>query len=93
MQAPIAGTYIVTASIHWSANANGDRKINLSSTIGGVFASSEQAPAPAGHETRQSVSQVLRLPQNASVSARGFQTSGGPLPITDGNLTMAWIGP
>jgi hypothetical protein len=92
--APVAGTYIATGSVYWASNTSGDRKLSLTAgPASGTRASSEVSPAPAGHETRQSVSQVFHLSANTVVSMEGYQDSGAPLQIQDGTLSIAWIGP
>jgi hypothetical protein len=91
--APVTGTYMVTGSVYWAANSTGDRKIAIAGDVVGAGASSEVAAAPAGHETRQSVSQIVRLSAGGDVSVWGSQDSGAPLGIQNGQLSIAWIGP
>jgi hypothetical protein len=84
------GTYVVTASISWAANATGVRAITLLSNSAPI-AVDQVAAVPGGQETRQSISAVTQSP--GSVTLRAFQNSGAPLAILGGNMGAAWVGP
>jgi hypothetical protein len=84
------GTYVVTASISWAANATGVRAITLLSSASPI-AADQVAAVPGGQETRQSISAVIQSP--GSVTLRAFQNSGAPLAILGGSMGAAWVGP
>jgi hypothetical protein len=86
-----AGTYVVTGLIEWAPNTTGTRTISLGLTGGGSISFDQVQAAGGGLPTVQSVTGITRSPN--SVFIDGYQTSGAPLALQDGRLSIAWVGP
>ena len=92
--APVAGKYLVKASISFETNPTGDRRVilrlNGASGTTAVFQSS-----PAAEPTIQ-ISDILSLAANDYIEARVFQSSGGTLLVvwgaTDTSMAMYFLG-
>lgn len=78
LTAPVAGVYVVSATVEWEANATGYRVISVFgsglpiATVGGPA-----LPSPA--LTTQSVTGIDRLAKGEVVRVEGHQHSGGDL--------------
>lgn len=78
---PVAGKYMVTASIEWAANVTGDRLLWIEDSAGNIVAIVSQPPSTGGAVTRQSVTTTVDLTAADYVIVRVFQNSGGNLDI------------
>lgn len=81
LTAPVAGTYLVTATVNWAANATGSRVLIL--RVGGTTAVARVECAAASGTVRevQQVSHVLKLTAGQYVEAVVYQSSGGSLDV------------
>jgi len=90
--APRTGTYVFSASVAWTANATGFRKVEL------VVSSTETAgyvvaPPNTGAQLAQNVSGIAHLNAGESVHVVALQTSGGNLAATLWDFEGAYVGP
>jgi hypothetical protein len=106
LRAPIAGLYLLTASVRWRSNATGTRfaafQITPNSPIPFVAPDWRNA-VTGGGTTDQEISSLVALQANQMVRLRVYQTSGAPLDLLwrgdpDSNaeapvVTMHWVGP
>jgi hypothetical protein len=104
LEAPIAGLYLLTASVRWDSNATGTRfaTFNVSPSFNYVAPDWRNA-ATGTASTDQEISSLVALQANQMVRLRVYQTSGAPLDLLwrgdpDSNaeapvLTMHWVGP
>src|SRR5215204_2490654 len=99
MTAPIAGVYVISTSVDWTANATGERRLRL--RVNGnntqLIASDIEDSSPVRFQT---VATVYRLAAGDYVEAVVKQTSGGALNAGASanlgfdrkELAMAWVG-
>ena len=76
LMAPRSGTYLVSATVTWTANGVGWRSAELRSA-GSVVARVTGPPAGAATPTVQTLSGIARLTQGEGVTLAVMQTSGG----------------
>lgn len=105
LKAPIAGLYLVTASVRWDANASGTRfaTFNIGPGASPWLAPDWRNAVTGGVQTDQELSTLVALQANQTVKLRVYQTSGTPLDLLwhgDPNsnaaapvLTMNWVAP
>lgn len=98
--APVAGLYLVTASVAVSADATGVRVASIYKNGADRVATTQVQPV-AGGDTIINLGGVVRLAAGDDILVGLVQTSGGTLsaailgsaPNTIPRLQMAWIGP
>ena len=104
LKAPIAGIYLLTASVRWDTNATGTRFTTfIVSPSGNYVAPDWRNGVTDGGTTDQEISTLVALQADQTVRLRVYQTSGAPLDLLwrgdpDSNaeapvLTMHWVGP
>jgi hypothetical protein len=104
LRAPIAGLYLLTASVRWAANATGTRFAGFQiSSVSGFVAPDWRNAVTGGDLTDQEISSLVALQPNQTVRVFVYQTSGAPLdllwrddPASNAEapvLTMHWVGP
>jgi hypothetical protein len=99
LTAPISGVYQVSAGVGWDDNDTGNRILGLRLNGGACCpsAASFMLAATSGFETRQNVSDMLKLSAGDFIEAMAEQTSGGNLSAVNSIgstfFAMAWIGP
>jgi hypothetical protein len=81
LTAPVAGLYLVGASVRWAANATGYRHINLVVNGAGASIARQLGPAASGIVTYQTVETIYELAANDYVEVQVQQNSGGNLNI------------
>jgi len=90
--APRTGTYVFSATVAWTSNATGFRKVELVSsnndTVGYVV-----APPNSGAQLAQNVSGIAHLSAGDSVHVVALQSSGGNLSATLWTFEGAYVGP
>lgn len=106
--APIAGTYVIAASIFWQPEAAptaladvSNRKIELRAENPGggccglhVATEGPQNIADGGtHDTVQTTGGIARLQAGARIFLKGFQTTGTDQEFRRGSLQAVWVGP
>jgi hypothetical protein len=101
LKAPIAGLYLLSASVRWAANANGTRFAAF--RAGSTYIAPDWRNAATGASTDQEISTLVALQANQTVSIQVHQTSGSPVDLLwrgdpDSGaeapaLTMHWVGP
>lgn len=94
LTAPVAGVYLITASIQWAATAGGLRQLFIRHN-GTTAIASELLTGVANHQ--QTVSTIYKLAANDYVEVRVNQTSGASLNVTTtGNnspeFSMSYLG-
>lgn len=94
--ASLAGAYVITAHIAWTANATGNRRLSIFHS-GSISIASTSTATISGVVVRQSVSTVFHLEAGEWVEAHAYQNSGGNLDITrtDGytpEFAVQWLG-
>jgi hypothetical protein len=93
--ATVAGLYLVRASVLWTTNQTGERRLRIRKN-GGFLEYSEEINPGIGHPTLHVLSGVVKLDVEDYVEAVVHQTSGGPLAVrlalgTD--FEMHWMAP
>jgi hypothetical protein len=95
LQAPITGVYQIDGGVDWTSNVTGQRFVGISVDSGCCDAGS-WVNATSGSDTVQSVSDLLDLSADESVTLAVIQNSGGNLSLegTNGSfVAMHWVGP
>jgi len=103
---PRTGTYVISASVRWTANQAGHRTLRIHADGGRIAAGTttrayEELPPPAPDDTipqtLQTVSTVERFHAGEFAYASVAQTSGGDLNIAGSlqqvNFAATWVGP
>jgi len=99
LTAPVAGTYVVTASVSWSNNANGIRELHIRLNGGTTnLAIVSAGPTVGNPAPEQNVATTCHLNLGDYVEAVVWQTSGGSMDSWNSAndaplLTLNWIGP
>ncbi len=96
LTAPVAGTYAITANVHWEPGATGSRRLSLyrnGTELASVEGPPTQDDTHGSHETNQTVTAIARLSANDVARAHVLQSSGAALDITGGSMAMSWLGP
>ena len=99
LTAPVAGTYVITASISWANSALGIRELHIRLNGGPTnLAVVSDAPTALNTAPEQNVATTCHLSAGDYVQAVVWQTSGGPLdswnsPNDAPLLTLNWIAP
>jgi len=78
-----SGIYIITASVNWESNSNGDRTLLIG--VNTVYEKANRVPPVVGDTTRQEISIVLRLKKGDDIDINCQQDSGIPLDATPQN--------
>jgi hypothetical protein len=97
LTAPVAGTYLITASVFWESSVAGNRQLSLHVNGNTLIADSIERPCVDG-TLKQNVATVYHLNAGDYVRAMVWQNSGAPLDslweASDAPLfTMNWIAP
>ena len=91
--APVGGTYVVSASVLWAANATGYRSTFLRAN-GTTSIATLIGPATGGVAlTQQNVSGIAHLDAGGFVQVEVLQGSGGNLNATLSTFQMTYVGP
>ena len=97
--APIAGRYLITATVRWEANATGRRAlaIDYNSSVQ-IARSNVSAYASALYNPEQTATTVYRLNAGDNVGVYVMQDSGAPLGLMTGvqngvTFSVQWIAP
>jgi hypothetical protein len=102
LTAPVAGKYLIMASVRWSWNTNGRRLLILNlhtSTLTMQIGRNDVAPNPTGgFGPEQTVMTVFQLAAGDSVDVLAFQDSGVALDVApwapaSPSFSMNWLGP
>jgi len=98
LTAPVAGTYLITASIAWSNNLNGSRTLTLEVNGSTDIAAVDDGPSSADDAPQQSVATTYHLKKGDYVRAVVWQSSGTDQDSWNFNkeaplFTMNWIAP
>jgi hypothetical protein len=91
--APIAGSYMVTASVVWATNGTGDRALLLTANTNTIVTRMDVPASATGDPTTESVSSIIHLDAGGTLQTLVRQDSGADLDMTEGSLAMAWLGP
>ena len=95
LEAPITGIYQIDGGVEWASNAVGQRFLGIDVDSGCCDAGS-WVNATNGADTIQSVSDLIELSADESVTLAVIQTSGAALSLKDTNgsfVAMHWVGP
>jgi hypothetical protein len=95
---PLAGVYLVTASVVIDAAAGGTLRLaQLDANAGFVFANASSAPSGAANWVRLCVSGLVSLAVASYVEFEIYQDSGGALNVRNGNpqpyIALEWFSP
>ena len=104
LTAPIAGLYLLTASLRWDSSATGTRFAAFIVSPNFFFVAPDwRNGVTDGDLTDQEISTLVALQPNQTVRLRVYQTSGAPLDLLWRDdpdsyaeapvLTMHWVGP
>jgi hypothetical protein len=102
MTAPVAGRYLITATVRWASNAVGRRALALElNGTAAQIARSNVSPflqGGAAFNPEQTVETVYKLNAGDYVEVWAYQNSGGPLDLqttVDNGVTysMQWLAP
>jgi hypothetical protein len=102
MTAPVAGRYLITASVRWASNSAGRRALALElNGTAAQIARSNVSPylqGAAAFNPEQTVGSVYQLKAGDYVEVWAYQNSGAPLDLqstVDNGITfsMVWIAP
>jgi hypothetical protein len=91
LTAPRTGTYVFSASVAWSANATGFRKVEMDTDTASLGYA--VAPPNSGAQLAQNVAGIAHLNAGERVHIAVLQTSGGNLGGTLWNFEGAYVGP
>jgi hypothetical protein len=92
LTAPVAGTYVVSATVEWDPSGTGYRRTSLLGSGGGSFASVAGPPLPSPAYTSQNVSGIERLAAGQSVQVQVLQGSGSDLAARISRFEMTLVG-
>src|ERR671918_514763 len=94
LTAPLAGLYVIDATVEWPASNAGTRTLSVREN-GLTSLASDRTDAVDGAATVQSVQTLDRLEQGAFIQAVVRKTGGGSLTIDgpESYLSIAWLGP
>jgi len=97
LTAPVAGTYVITASVSWANDPNGNRELVLEVNGTTDIAIASGGPTATNTAPQQTVATTYHLAKGSYVRAMVWQTSGSPLDSWNDDhdapvLTMNWIG-
>lgn len=81
LTAAVSGTYLIVLNVAFDANATGERYVYIKHSSGLIIAVDMRKPAGGGLNTEFSLTTIYHLSAGESVSAVGFQNSGGNLAI------------
>jgi hypothetical protein len=90
--APVAGMYVVSATVLWDANSTGYRNTTLVGPTGS-FAAAIGPPTASPAVTAQQVSGVERMFPGQSVRVEVIQGSGGNLNARLSRFEITYVGP
>ena len=94
LTAPRTGTYFFSASVGWTANSSGFRRIDLDTTSSTVqTVAYAVAPPNTGAQLAQNISGTIHLNAGESVRVAALNASGGNLGATLWNFEGAYVGP
>jgi hypothetical protein len=99
LTAPIAGKYLITASVRWDANATGRRALAIAYNDAlQITRSNVSALASALYSPEQTATTVYKMNAGDWVGAYVMQDSGGNLNLQTGvqngvTMAMQWIAP
>jgi hypothetical protein len=90
--ANVAGTYVVTATVFWAANADGYRHFALLDKEGVTFSNVLGPASGGGADTRQNVTGIIHLAAGDFVRTEVIQNSGVDLGARLARFQMAYVG-
>jgi hypothetical protein len=102
LTAPVAGRYLISASVRWNPHANGRRTlaVELNGTVAQIARSNVSAnwATTASFSPEQTAETIYKLNAGDYVEVWAYQDSGGPLNLqylVDNGITfsMQWIAP
>jgi hypothetical protein len=96
LQAPITGVYQIDAGVEWSSSSTTGQRFVGISVNGGCCDAGSRVNATTGADTIQSLSDLVELSADESVTLEVSQNSGGNLSLVNSNgsfLAMHWVGP
>jgi hypothetical protein len=102
LTAPVAGRYLISASVRWNPHANGRRTlaVELNGTVAQIARSNVSAywATTANFSPEQTAETIYKLNAGDYVEVWAYQDSGGPLNLqylVDNGMTfsMQWIAP
>ena len=94
LTAPRTGTYFFSASVGWTANATGFRRVDIDTTGTSIqTVAYVVAPPNTGAQLAQNLSGTIHLNAGESVCVAALQTSGGNLSGTLHAFEGAYVGP
>ena len=79
--APTAGTYLITATVHWALNSTGIRIMRIVDVAAGVDIAKSMVDASWSTRTTQTLTCVWTLPTGYFIELLVYQNSGGTLNI------------
>jgi hypothetical protein len=91
--APVAGTYLVSASVAWAASDSGYRSTFLRANGTTPIASVTGPFTTAVAGTRQNATGIVHLDAGGFVQVEVLQGSGGNLNVTLSTFQMTYVGP
>jgi hypothetical protein len=89
--APVAGMYVVAATVDWEPNGTGYRRSTITGPSGPV-ASVSGPPLPSPAYTSQQVTGIERLAAGQSVKVEVLQGSGGTLGVHLSRFQITYVG-
>ena len=100
LNAPVAGVYLITASVLWTDNSNGFRDLALQVNSSNIIAAVEDDPKVSASDF-QTLTTAYKLGAGDNVRVTVLQTSGSALEIfpssggaeTSPEFSMTWLGP
>ncbi len=94
LTAPRTGTYYFSASVGWTANATGFRRVDIDTTGTTIkTVACVVAPPNTGAQLAQNLSGTIHLDAGESVGVTALQSSGGNLSATLHAFEGAYVGP
>jgi hypothetical protein len=89
--APLSGTYLVSGTVHWSANGVGFRDVQIADDQGLGIADVGGPASALPDTTEQHLATIVRLVKGQTVRLRVFQRSGADLNVL-ADFELARIG-
>jgi hypothetical protein len=96
LEAPIAGVYQIDAGVEWSSSSTAGQRFVGISADGGCCDAGSRVNATTGADTIQSLSDLVELSADETVTLEVSQNSGINLNLVNSNgsfLAMHWVGP
>ena len=92
LKAPVAGTYVISATVDWDPFTGGYRRTSILGNGGGTIASVAGPALPSPAYTSQNVTGIERLAAGGTVQVQALQGTGGDLSARIVRFEMTLVG-